>query len=167
MLTQDFPHSSLVKSLPAMQKTWVWSLGQEDCLEKKMATHSSILAWEIPGMEEPGRLQSMGLQRVRHDWVTTTINKPWTREDAIHSLPASPKHYWQHLTALAALLSNPSEVLGNQHNQKQHLPMPQGRKCWRTHSRFLCPSGGVTLCFILSSRVPQELSRSFPRMSPA
>ena len=52
------------------QETQVWSLGQEDPPEKGMATHSSILAWEISGTEEPGRLQSMGLQRVRHDWVT-------------------------------------------------------------------------------------------------
>ena len=54
----------MVKSLPAMQETQVWSLGQEDPLEKGMATHSSILAWEIPWTEEPGRLQSMGSQRV-------------------------------------------------------------------------------------------------------
>ena len=50
-----------------MWETWVQSLGQEDPLEKEMATHSSTLAWKIPWMEEPGRLQSMGLQRVRHD----------------------------------------------------------------------------------------------------
>ena len=56
-----------VKSLPAVQETWVQSLGQEDPLEKEMATHSSTLAWRIPWREEPGRLQSMGLQRVRHD----------------------------------------------------------------------------------------------------
>ena len=48
------------KNLPAMQETWVQSLGREDSLEKEMATHSSILAWKIPWMEEPGRLQSMG-----------------------------------------------------------------------------------------------------------
>ena len=52
-----------------MQETQVQSLGQEDPLEKKMATHSSILAWRIPWMEEPGRLQSMGSQRVRHDFI--------------------------------------------------------------------------------------------------
>ena len=57
----------MVKNLPAMQETWVQCLDQEDPLEKKMATHSSILAWRIPWMEEPGRLQSMELQRVRHD----------------------------------------------------------------------------------------------------
>ena len=56
-----------IKRLPEMPETWVQSLGQEDPLEKEMATHSSIVAWKIPWMEEPGRLQSMGLQRVRHD----------------------------------------------------------------------------------------------------
>ena len=55
-----------VKCLPAMQETGVQSLGQEVPLEKEMATHSSTLAWKIPLMEEPGGLQSMGLQRVRH-----------------------------------------------------------------------------------------------------
>ena len=57
----------MVKRLPAIQETWVRSLGWEDLLEKEMATHSSIPAWRIPGMEEPGRLQFMGSQRVRHD----------------------------------------------------------------------------------------------------
>ena len=61
-----------VKNLPAVQRTWVLSLGQEDALEKEVANHSSILAWTIPHREEPGRLQSMGLQRVEHDWVTIT-----------------------------------------------------------------------------------------------
>ena len=57
----------MVKSLLAMWETQVYSLGGEDPLEKEMAIHSSILAWEIPWMEEPGGIQSMGLQRVRHD----------------------------------------------------------------------------------------------------
>ena len=56
-----------IKNLPAVWETQVLSLGQEDPLEKEMATHSSILAWKIPWTEEPGRLQSMGSQRVRHD----------------------------------------------------------------------------------------------------
>ena len=63
--------AQMVKHLPAMRETWVWSLGREDPLEKEMATHSSTLAWKIPWMEEPGRLQSMGLQRVGHDWATS------------------------------------------------------------------------------------------------
>ena len=61
-----------VKNLPAMQETWVWSLGWQDPLEKGMATHSSILAWRIPWTEEPGDLQAMRSQRVRHDWATHT-----------------------------------------------------------------------------------------------
>ena len=56
----------MVKNLPAMQETQLQSLGWEDPLEKGMATHSSILAWRIQWTEEPGRLQSMGSQRVRH-----------------------------------------------------------------------------------------------------
>ena len=59
--------AQMVKNLPAMQETWVQSLGQEDPLEKGMATHSSILAWRIPSSEEPGRLQSIASQRVGHD----------------------------------------------------------------------------------------------------
>ena len=57
----------MVKRLPTMQETQLRSLGQEDPLEKEMATHSSILAWRIPWTEEPGRLQSLGSQRVGHD----------------------------------------------------------------------------------------------------
>ena len=57
----------MVKNPPAMQETWVLSLCREDPLEKVMATHSSILAWEIPWTEETGGLQSKGLQRVKHD----------------------------------------------------------------------------------------------------
>ena len=70
-----------VKHLPTMRETWVQSLGQEDVLEKDMATHSSILAWKIPWTEEPGRLQSMGSQRVGHD------------SDFTHSLTHSLTHY--------------------------------------------------------------------------
>ena len=72
--------SSLVaqrlKHLPGMQKTGVQSLGQEDPLEKEMATHSSTLAWRIPWREEPGRLQSMGSQRVGHDRPTSLSPVP-------------------------------------------------------------------------------------------
>ena len=57
----------VVKNLPAMQENWVRSLGQEDSLEKEMATHSSTFAWKIPWVEEPARLQSMGLQKVGQD----------------------------------------------------------------------------------------------------
>ena len=56
----------MVKNLPAMQEIWILSLGQEDSLEEVMAIHSSVLAWRIPWTEEPGGLQSVGLQRVGH-----------------------------------------------------------------------------------------------------
>ena len=62
-----FPGGSVVKNLPAMQETWVLSLGREGLLEKEIATRSSILVWRIPRTEEPGMLQAMGSQRVGHD----------------------------------------------------------------------------------------------------
>ena len=82
---KGFPGGSVVKNLPAvqeLQETWVWSLGQEDPLEKGMATHYSILAWRIPWTEEPSGLQSMGLQsQTQLKWLSThtTINhrKSW------------------------------------------------------------------------------------------
>ena len=71
----------MVKNLPAMQETWIQSLGWEDALEEGMATHSSILAWRIPWTEKPGGLQCMGLQRVRQDLATkqqqTMTQKKW------------------------------------------------------------------------------------------
>ena len=73
--TYTFFQASLVaqmaEHLPAMQETQVWSLSGEDPLEKEIAAHFSVLAWRIPWTEEPGRLQSMGSQRVGHDWVTS------------------------------------------------------------------------------------------------
>jgi len=69
LIHKGFPGGSdgKKKNLPAMQETWIQFLGGEDPLEGEMASHSSILAWEIPGTEEPGGLQSIGLQRVVHD----------------------------------------------------------------------------------------------------
>ena len=66
----DFPGGSVIKNPPAMQEMQVWALGPEDSLEKEMATHFSILASKIPWTEELGRLQSMGLQRAKHDLAT-------------------------------------------------------------------------------------------------
>ena len=67
MLVRASLVAQMVKHLPTMQEIWVRPLGQEDPLEKEMAAHSSIHAWKIPWTEEPGRLQSMGSQRVGHD----------------------------------------------------------------------------------------------------
>ena len=69
-----------LKHLPGMWETWVQSLGREDPLEKEMATHSSTLAWRIPWREEPGRLQSMGSQRVGHDWVASLTSLTYVKK---------------------------------------------------------------------------------------
>ena len=66
-----------VKNLPAMWEIWVWSLGWEDPLKEGMATHSSTLAWRIPWTEVPGRLQSLALQRVGHDWAIKHTSVHW------------------------------------------------------------------------------------------
>ena len=66
--------AQMVKCLPVMWETWVRSLEPEDPLEKEMATHSSTLAWKIPWMEEPGRLQCIGSQRVRDNWATSLLD---------------------------------------------------------------------------------------------
>ena len=73
-----------VRNLPPVGETWVWSLSQEDPLEKGMAVHSSILAWRIPWIEEPGGLQSMGSQRIRHDWANTFTLLQCKNKDCIN-----------------------------------------------------------------------------------
>ena len=81
--------TQMVKDLPAMWENLVWSLGQEDPLEKEMATHSSIVAWRISWTKEPGRLQFKGSQRFRHDWVTSlSLSLRW--EALIHKQLWSP-----------------------------------------------------------------------------
>ena len=67
----------MVKNLPAIWETWIWSMGWEDLLEKAIATHSSILAWRILWTEELGRLQSMASQRVRYDWASKLSVFSW------------------------------------------------------------------------------------------
>ena len=67
LYVRNFLVAQTVKRLSRMRETWVRSLGQENALEKEMAIHSSTIAWKIPWTEEPGRLQSMGLQRVGHN----------------------------------------------------------------------------------------------------
>ena len=93
-----FSGGSVVKNLPVKQEARVLSLGQEDPLEKKMATHSSILAWEIPWTGEPGGLQSMGSHRVRHDeWLTLqllTFGKIKLREHFVTTLKSNIIHYF-------------------------------------------------------------------------
>ena len=80
-----------IKRLSAVQETRVWSLGWEDPLEKEMATHCSTLAWKIPWMEEPGRLQSVGSQRVEHSWAASvSVSVCGRRPSTIALFPLAP-----------------------------------------------------------------------------
>ena len=92
-----FPGGSEVKNLPInvgdMQDTWVCSLSQEDPLEEEMATHSSILAWEIPWTEDPGGLQFTGWQRIRHSW---THRHNWAQTHTHHTHTHTHTHTHAH-----------------------------------------------------------------------
>ena len=78
--------AQMVKYLPAMQHTWVQSLSWEDPLQEGMATHSSILAWEIPWTENPGGLQSIRSQRIGHDWAAKQQQRlVWTIKKGVNS----------------------------------------------------------------------------------
>ena len=87
----DFPIAQMIKNLPAMQESRVWSPGWEDTVEKRMATHSSIPAWRIPWTEEPGVLQSTGSQTVGHDWATDTHMLGTRRSQALSPLCLIPE----------------------------------------------------------------------------
>ena len=85
--------AQMVKCLPTVQENRVQSVSREDLLEKEMVTHSSILAWKIPWAEEPGRLQSMGLQRVGHDWATS-LSLSRVRSSWGGGLHITKQHLW-------------------------------------------------------------------------
>ena len=128
---QDSLVAQMVKHLPTMRETLVWSLDREDTLEKEMATHSSTLAWKIPWMEEPGRLQSMESQRVGHDWATSLMGQedpleegmathssilawriPWTGEPGgLQSMRLQRiRHHWAHTNIFKLGFASVSEM---------------------------------------------------------
>ena len=160
----DFPVAQMAKNLPAMQGTQVQSLGQEDPLDKRMATHSNILAWRIPWTEEPGGLQSMGSQRVGHDWATKTIKV----------LNLSPKVYAVFILLNFGLFWNPCVnvyCVGvcmhiNTHSVVSYSWWPP----LRSPARFLCPwsfpgkNTGVVCHFLLQRIFPTQGSN--PRLLP-
>ena len=112
-----------VKHLPAMWETQVRSLGQEDPLEKDMATHSSILAWKIPQMEKPGRLQSVGSQRVGHNWVTSL------------SFPFSVKREAWNVVLIILSLSTVAVNTASLSNWSGNEKLREDRLC-NTHQHF-------------------------------
>ena len=90
-----------IKCLSTMWETWVQSLGWEDPLEKEMAIHSSTIAWKIPWTEEPGRLQSMGSQRVGHDWATSLFTFPFSSKSTrLYPRSKSNSAHWYHSDTL-------------------------------------------------------------------
>ena len=104
------PCGSEIQNPPAKEKKQVRSLGQEDPLEKEMATYSSIPAWEIPWTEEPGGLQSMGLQRVGHNWTYT---------HTLATMPLMvPERPWEKQI-------RPTLMLRNHETDERHSPSPQ------------------------------------------
>ena len=112
-----------VKRLPAMQETWVWSLGQEDPLEKEMATHSSTLAWKIPWTEKPGRLQSMGSQRVGHDWATSLSFSDKPEENRLRSLETDLLIYKQLIYYRGSTADLWGVLIGYQYGKNWILPL--------------------------------------------
>ena len=109
-----------VKRLPTTRETWVRSLGWEVPLEKEMATHSSILAWKIPWTEEPGRLQSMGSQRVGHDWATE-LNWRWEH--------AGVRWQWDSILLLGFTYPTTTSTTA-QEGSRHHGPQHVFRKYW-------------------------------------
>ena len=117
--------AQMVKHLPTMQETRVWSLSQEDPLEKEMATDSSTLAWKIPWMEEPCRLQSMGLQRVRQDWATSLL----LFSDMLMALPLMAESE-EELKSLWMKVKEESEKAGLKFNIQKAKIMASGPITW-------------------------------------
>ena len=144
----------MVKNPPAMQEMWVQSLGQEDPLEE-MATHSSILAWRIPGTEEPGGLQSTGSQRIEHDWATNTFTFP--RDDCgcyqVVALEVEGKvEFWIYFEGRAKRISwqNECRAYGVKHDSRclGELPSSLMGKVFSQHLSSIsvcsvCASGGL------------------------
>ena len=132
----------MVKNPPAMQEMWVQSLGQEDSLDEEMATHSSILAWEIPWTEDPGGLWSTGLQRVGKNWIDLAHKHPpktsylfsW-RVQAFLSVwdlsPPSRRHESPSLLLCYFLPSNQAIHLQTQMHTYAHTHTPVYKHCYK------------------------------------
>ena len=141
VLWKGFPGGSVVKNLPAMQETWVWSWGWEDPLKKGMVNHSSILAWRIPWTEEPGGWQSMELQRIGHNWATNTYvlsNRyllisltHWVCGNKLEGSLSSIPHVWE---SWKSPLSSPLGADKEGRGQKTHPPKSSSSLSMRTNT---------------------------------
>ena len=109
-----------------LQDTWIWSLGREDLLEKEMATHSSILSWKIPWIEEPGRLQSMESQRVGHQWAHTHIRYDTSRLRVTRrKIKGRAKGILHPQQLLSLCLEDDGWMDGSLSLHTSHSPLPQ------------------------------------------
>jgi len=153
-----------VKNLPAMREMWVLLLGWEDPLEKEMATHSSILAWEILWTEEPGGLQSMGLQRVRHDWAHPHAHQEprsitvWVNVIVGFMSP--------NLETLESIYFKSAILCGNQgrRNSGDLIKDPEEAICWpRTISSPILPPAPRALSNLHFPQIPEH--NNFPSLS--
>ena len=137
-----------VKRLPTVKQTWVRSRGQEDPMEKEMATHSSTLAWKIPWTEERSRLQSMGSQRVGHDWVTslhlTIPSGSNSKESACYAGDLVQSLAWEEL--LEKVMATHSSILAwrtpwtEGPGRLQFMGSQRIRHDWVTHMHTYQPS---------------------------
>ena len=139
LLRVCFPVAQMVKNWAAMQETWllqetqVRSLGQKDPLEKGMATHSSTLAWRIPWMEEPGGVQSMGLQRVGHNWATNTFTFREPQTDfKFWFLSVENVLCWNYFLTPFLILSKKENVINNDqvYNRKEKVKLWKNLCLW-------------------------------------
>ena len=157
----------MVKSLPAVRETWVRSLDQEAPLEKEMATHSSILVCKIPWMQEPSQLQSMGSQRVGHDWATSLSLSPFQFKTKLKHYPPTSTRAgpWVRQVGGGGVGTIYPNFLSTIHQvfQNKFLFEPQQAKKKKSHhmSAFLWSSTyiqGVSalLVHILPPRTPEQ-----------
>ena len=128
-----------VRNLPAMQETWFWSLAWEDPLEKGMANHSSILAWRIPWTEECGWLQSMGAQRIGHNWATNTFfhlgHKGGAHMMGLVSSQEKPSGRKIFLLSFSLSLFQPTE---DTTRKLSEIALTRTQPCW--HADFRLPA---------------------------
>ena len=148
--------AQMVKNLPEMQETQVWSLGQEDPLEKGMATHSSILAWRVPWTEEPGGLQPVGSQRVRHNWATNNFTfigsyifqvVKWQKINSEQLKKKKRKNLWATGSSSNSLIRHLERSPGGGHSNPQQyscLENPNGQRSLVDCSPWGCKESDMT-----------------------
>ena len=157
----DLHVAQIVKCLPTMQETWVQSLGWEDLLEKKMATDSSLHAWKIPRSEEPGGLQSMGSQRVGHDWVTS-LSFTFTFKYFLH--------VWFQATNMNLGRCEPSWFSSLCTSQFQHAPDTGHFAESRIYCQACQPQAGLSwmlFSFCMFFCLPSSLVQKWPHLREA